>query len=402
MKDNFKYTDLEKLLINDDFCDWVFGKKPELEEFYHDKLKQFPEKTEIVHKAISILKALNEDQLNVPLSRKIEIWEAATKKAKVNKKIPLLIQFSKYAAVFVVSALLTTVVYNLINTDEYDTYNQCMSSAPSSSSLTETKLILGNGEEIEIRTEEANIIYKNDGAQVEVNGKKEYDLETKDKVETASTYNQVIVPYGRKSKIVLPDSSVVWLNAGSRLVYPSPFEKDTRTLFLEGEGFFDVSKDKNRPFIVKTNLFQIQALGTSFNIKAYPDELTEETVLKEGSISLNFRAKLYDDIKVQPNQRVVFSKPDKDYKVQEVNVEDYISWIEGMFVFKEQRLDVILKRVSRYYNIEILTSKEIAETKISGKLDLKNNYDEVLQNLALISNGSYAIQDNKIYFRNKN
>ncbi len=399
MEDSFAYHSIESLLLDDDFCGWVRGEKPELEEYYSEKLKQFPEKARIVNTVISIISTLSEDQQKVPLSRKIEIWEEATKRAKAKKRKPVLAQFLKYAAVFIVSALITAVVYYFV---DYDGYEKYMASTPPSVTSNETKLILGNGEEIEILTEEANIIYKNKGTQVEVDGKEKYEVESKGKAKTTPTYNQVIVPYGRKSKIILPDSSEVWLNAGSRLVYPSPFEKNSRTLFLEGEGFFIVAENKEKPFIVKTNQLKIEALGTSFNIKAYPDEPTEEAVLAEGLVSLDFRDKLYNNnIKVQPNQKVTFSKLKKEYLVQEVIVNDYISWIDGMFIFKDQSMDIVLKRVSRYYNIEILSTKELAMKKIAGKLDLKDNYIGVLQTLALISNGSYSEHNNKIYFRPK-
>ncbi len=400
MEKSLRHANLKSLLTNNDFCDWVLGKKPELEKFYLEQLKQFPEKTETVNTAVSILKTLEEDKQKVPLSKKIEIWEEINNKAKARKRKPILLQSLRYAAVFLVSALITTITYYLIDYDDYENY---MAHTPEIAASNETKLILGTGEEIEILTEESNIVYKDKGAKVEVNGKQEYTLEAQESENQKPTYNQVVVPYGRKTKIILPDSTEVWLNAGSRLVYPSPFEKKQRTLFLDGEGYFKVAKDKTRPFIVKTNQFQVEALGTAFNVKAYPDELTEETVMVEGLISLEFRNKMYNNsINVLPNQRVVLSKKDKEYLIQEVNVNDYISWTEGMFIFKDQNLEIVLKRVSRYYNIKIFCSKEIAIKKISGKLDLKDNYEEVLKSLALISNGACIKQENKIYFKQKN
>ncbi len=390
MKKNIQEFDLESLLLNDDFCDWARSGKVGFDEYIADLTKKHPQYSKSIQDAVAIIRALNEDQLQVPIDQKIKIWEKCTKKAR-SKKTHLL-QFFKYAAVFAVASVLTATTYYLLDYNQYDQY---MSNyrVPEHS---ETKLIIGNQKEIEIQTDESDIVFSKDGTQVKVDGKKHYNIEKQEK----PTYNQIVVPYGRKTKIILPDSSQVWLNSGSRLVYSTRFDEKTRLVFLEGEGFFDVAKDQLRPFVVKTNQLAVKAIGTSFNIKAYHDEPTEEAILATGLVSVEFRDKLFNNkTKIKPNQKVSLSKQTKDYKISEVNVEDYVSWINGMFIFQDETIDAVLKRVSRYYNIEILLTNELLDRRISGKLDLKENYINVLETLTLISNASYDIEDNKIYFR---
>ena len=199
--------------------------------------------------------------------------------------------------------------------------------------------------------------------------------------------------------VKLPDGTEVWLNAGSRLVYPAVFKGNKRKIYLQGEAFLKVSKDKSKPFFVETNNSLIKVLGTSFNVKAYPDEKVEETVLVEGAVSLNpGKAMLGEEVRLKPDQRVVVQGSDHSYSVSKVDVRNYTSWIDGLFVFNEEPLPSVLMRISRFYKLEIKWMNNVENRRISGKLDLKDDYQRVLNTLAIISDGAYSEKDNTIYF----
>ena len=211
-----------------------------------------------------------------------------------------------------------------------------------------------------------------------------------------------IVPFGKQSKIILSDQTEVWLNAGSRLIYPTVFRGGKRKVQLQGEAYFKVSKDKSNPFIVETANSKIKVLGTSFNVKAYPGEKVEETVLVEGAVLLNVGDQIFGkEVQLKPEQRIVLSGTDYSYSVSKVDVRDYTSWIDGLFVFNEEPLPSVLMRISRFYKLEIKWESDVETREISGKLDLKDDYQRVLSALALISDGTYVERNKTIYFKLK-
>ena len=160
-------------------------------------------------------------------------------------------------------------------------------------------------------------------------------------------YNTITIPRGCEYKLVLADNSTVWLNSESRLTYPVAFKGDTRELTLEGEAFFEVTKDEARPFIVHTSKFDIRVTGTQFNVRTYPEE-TESTTLTEGSIQLEKDQRVY---RLIPGQQAYLDG--KEVKVKEVNPEDAVAWRFNAFSFKEEPLEYIMNELSRWYDIDI-------------------------------------------------
>ena len=200
--------------------------------------------------------------------------------------------------------------------------------------------------------------------------------------------NQLVIPYGNQSRIVLSDNTVVWLNAGSRLVYPTQFNRKTREVLLFGEGYFEVTKNPEKPFIVKTSNLDIRVLGTKFNISTYAEDNVIQTVLKEGSVAVRRNgAGLFEkDIIMKPNQMASFDKTTSQSKIQEVDANYYTLWTKGLLSFEEIDFVRVIKKLERFYNISINFSdpqKEII--RISGKLDLKRSRKEVMEYLEKVS-----------------
>ncbi len=200
--------------------------------------------------------------------------------------------------------------------------------------------------------------------------------------------NQLVIPYGNRSKITLSDGTTVWLNAGSRLVYPSVFVEKTREVLLFGEAFFEVTENKDRPFVVKTSALAVKVLGTSFNVSAYPDDNAIQTVLEEGSVAIRKNgAQLFEkDIVLKPNQLASFNKGTNESKVYDVDASYYTVWTKGLLSFDEIELSRVLKKVERYYNVQVnYPDPVLGTTKITGKLDLNRNVEEVFEYIAKVS-----------------
>ncbi|MQY78248.1 MAG: DUF4974 domain-containing protein [Bacteroidetes bacterium] len=169
-------------------------------------------------------------------------------------------------------------------------------------------------------------------------------------------YNEINIAFGTTSKLLLADGTKVWLNSGSYLKYPLKLAEGIREIYLEGEAYFEVAENKSNPFIVRTPDLDIIATGTSFNVLAYPEEDMVETTLIEGKVSLvkkftNSKIKMLTELK--PGERASFEKNEKKVVLGMVDTDKVISWKEGQLIFRNDPLDEIVKRLSRWYNTDI-------------------------------------------------
>ena len=212
--------------------------------------------------------------------------------------------------------------------------------------------------------------------------------------------NQLIIPSGSRSKITLSDSTVVYLNAGSKLIYPSAFDKNTREVVLFGEAYFEVTKNRHKPFVVKTTAVDIEVLGTHFNVSAYSDDDQIQTVLVEGKVSIakNDASVFSRRILLNPSQMAVFNKQTKKMIVNNVDVEHYTLWKDGMLKFEDEDLELIMKKIERYYNLKItFSSPSKGRMKISGKLNLSDKPEDVFNYLSVLTKMKIEKLTNKNY-----
>lgn len=166
------------------------------------------------------------------------------------------------------------------------------------------------------------------------------------------------VPRGGEFKIVLEDSTEVWLNSESQLRYPSTFDKNERRVQVTGEVYFSVKKDPERPFYVESRGQVVKVYGTTFNIKAYPDEEISYTTLETGSISLRQSSGEGGELYLSPGHQAVFNQAEEKVDMKVVNTSVITGWRHGRFVFEEQPLSAIMKDLSRWYDFEYEFSDE--------------------------------------------
>lgn len=170
------------------------------------------------------------------------------------------------------------------------------------------------------------------------------------------SYNLVSSAPGTVTRLVLPDQSVVWLNSGSSLSYPSVFNGKERDVKLSGEGYFEVQSDREHPFYVSTDGgVRVMAYGTKFNINAYEDEPCIEAVLAKGKIDVISQNKT---VSLDPEKQAIFDKETGKFTVSSVNLDEKIGWKDGRLVFRNTSLDVVLKKLSKRYNVDIVLHKK--------------------------------------------
>lgn len=204
-------------------------------------------------------------------------------------------------------------------------------------------------------------------------------------------YNHLIVGRGFEYMLVLQDGTKVWMNSESRLDYPIQFSSTSRTVKLSGEAYFEVTPDAKRPFIVTVNdQFNVKVLGTHFNIKAYPGDDRAETTLVEGKVAI-------DSFILRPSEQAVIIKGQAP-QIREVNVDYYTAWHEGWFYFNNERLEIALEQIGRWYDMTFLVSEDDArQLMVTGKLKRFENLNVILDMLATTTQCRFEIKDNRVY-----
>jgi ferric-dicitrate binding protein FerR (iron transport regulator) len=245
------------------------------------------------------------------------------------------------------------------------------------------------------------------------------------------TYHEITVPYGSKIKILLADSSVVWLNSGSTLTYPNRFAEVNREVFLEGEAFFEIHKSYHKPFYVRTYDINIKVLGTSFNVKAYPEEDIVETTLISGYIQIEENekeGKRAEKISVQSQQKAIYLKKSRQLSLETkesfksqpldskkgtnlVNIDDLqkiqdmdieTSWKDNRLLFRDEQLSNLAKKLERWYNVEIeIKDDEIGNYKFTGSIK-NETIEQVMEAFKFASSLDYEIHKNKIEITKSN
>ncbi len=165
------------------------------------------------------------------------------------------------------------------------------------------------------------------------------------------TWTEIEAPAWTKANFSLPDGSKVWLNSRSSIKYRGDYLSDRRVT-LEGEAYFDVRSDKKHPFTVEADNLIIKALGTRFNVSSYDDESNMEIVLEEGELLISDR-KLKRALKVNPEELITYNKEQDEFLAACVRTKSYVSWKEGKLVFRNDPMDVIARRLGRWYNVDI-------------------------------------------------
>jgi ferric-dicitrate binding protein FerR (iron transport regulator) len=397
MMDKYKDYSASDFLEDSNFLRWLSEPTPEDIEFWNAFLKRYPSQKEEIREATLIFKLFYSRESQFALSEQYELWKRIQIESKAPKK-DIFLRVVKYAAILVLVFFSGAVSYYFYQ--DWGTKNQFQLVERNPAMDGEAMVILADGSKVSLEKQMSEISYSKNGKQLIVNN----DTIQQKSGSLKESMNTVIVSYGKKSMIVLSDGTKVWLNAGSQLVYPAVFLKDTREVSLVGEAFFDVVKNPRKPFVVNSSDVKIRVLGTRFDISAYPEDKIIQTVLEEGKIDLKYTGngifKRDYVVEMEPNQMVEFDKVSRETNSSTVNVTKYISWKEGMLEFDKVALIKAMKQVERFYNVRIFfDDPSIGAYKLSGKLDLKDEPEKVLNVIKLTvpidwqrkSNGDFII-----------
>lgn len=227
-------------------------------------------------------------------------------------------------------------------------------------------LELSSGEQIQLTDKAATSITEADQTEISIDSATLTFRQTAQTASAKPIFNTITVPKGCEYQIELSDGTKVWINAESQLIIPTQFAADARRVELRGEAYFEVKSNPKHPFIVKTEKLDVEVLGTSFNVMSYADEPTIETTLITGSVRIHQADR---EVLLQPGMQAQFDREDQTMTLRDVYAESYAAWSKNMFVFFNEPIASICRKLSRWYGVEIdASSKRLRGIYYSGMI----------------------------------
>ena len=305
-----------------------------------------------------------------------DAWQDADKRLCENRKeIWHWRKFIRYAAVILI--LLTAGMFYWWSTRDVREESPVLYSQIGAGT-TGAKLTLGDGRVVDIVKGQKLELEEVDGTKI-VTDSVGIDYSVQEIEDKPEVLNKVQTLTGMEYSLTLSDGTKVYLNAETKLEFPTHFKGERRIVKLEGEAYFDVSKDAARPFIVEVNSLEVRVLGTAFNLRSYDDEGLVVTTLVEGKVEV-----AADEVvrTITPGMQVVYEKENGDMKVQKVDVLLYKAWQSGKFIFKNERLEDIMIYLSKWYGFNYrFIDNHAKEVRIGARLDRYDNMEPIIEML---------------------
>ena len=365
--------------------EWI-DESPENKQAFSEYLL-FYKKTRQVVFAANTDKDKVWDTIVSQLERPLGIKEDVQKTESKVRFLPTATTFFKYAAVVLV---LVSVGYFVFDKDSKinPTYENQI---PSETAIT---LQLANGD-IQVIKEDGTTEVVDANGNVVGTQKGNQLVYTNASAKDTLVYNTIKVPYGKNFELKLSDGTAVHLNAGTSLKYPVRFiNGENRQVFLNGEAYFDVTKDAKHPFIVGANDMNIKVLGTKFNMTSYKEDAKTYTVLVEGSVAASNKLVANDEVLLKPGNRAFFEN--KHLKTELVDVRKYIAWVSGQLMFIDDSFGVITNKLERKYNVDIVNNyDELNDIMITATFK-EENIEQVLKTFQTYKAFNYTINNRVI------
>jgi|GEM_PF-547679 Fe2+-dicitrate sensor, membrane component len=267
-------------------------------------------------------------------------------------------------------------------------------------------LEIGNDTRLDLANLDSGQVFEKNGVTVKQTGDGAILLSFANQLPNAAAakniLNTVKTPRGGTYKVVLADGTIVQLNSNSKLTFPSQFATNERRVTFEGEGYFEVAKDKTKMFIVTTAVGlkkqEVKVFGTSFNIMAYTDENAIKTTLVEGSVSIK-ELNSGTEILMKPNELVELGNTGMVKGIADLQAA--LSWRNNIFYFSNESIQNVLKQISRWYDIDIIYDNNLAETPVWGQMSRSKKLSEVLEILEKTNQLKFNIKGKEVHVNNK-
>lgn len=336
-----------------------------------------------------------------PLQRE-EVWQRIVRRHRQQKLRRLMVWSSVAAAVFIgVLFLLPSEKRSSVDLMEYVAGLQQVDEEKA----TCVRLVTSSGASIALQEKTQSVTYDREGLAYADAKRLDVSAEdadgdvmsaTEDKAKEVVKYNRLLVPLGKHIRLALSDGSVLDVNSGSEVVYPTVFREDKREIFVNGEIFIDVKKtDKGTPFVVRTSRCDVRVLGTAFNVRAYDSDTRTEVVLQRGIVEVEDQHQQV--VRMKPDERTILVQG--QYKLKDVvDVDRYILWREGMLVFDGETVNQAIRKLNRFYGIPFSCDTQVRGIRLYGKLDINEPIEKVLSAICNTAGLRCEMKDNGYKF----
>ena len=396
MKTRAEYNILD-FLKDDSFFRSVLLLTDDDVEFWDNYVLENPEKKQEIEAAKQLLSSMTFDDETYSEQEKLELLEHVNDQVKSIRRHRLYVGFYKIFAAACIVALLSVGVYSFFAPFTSD--NQVATIEKNRSNFEkDTRLVIAGERTIPLE-EGDDVLYGGGEATISsINQQDErYAVDVNDsKVE----YNELIVPKGRRaSHLVLEDGSKVWVNSGSTFRFPTTFEKNKREVYVDGEIYIEIAKDAERPFFVKTSEMSVRALGTRFNVMAYPEEMEAAVTLVHGKVGVQTDNRLQI---LQPDEQYVYQTTTRRGTVRKVDVSQYVDWKDGILNFDSMPLEELTRRLGRWYDVDFFfVAEELKTLKYSGAFKKYYDIRYVLNIIEEITNVQFVLNERTIVVNRK-
>mgnify|MGYP002323008706 FL=1 len=359
------------------------GKRPHDDVEFVAWLKESEEHQKCYEEALQ--QAASDLRIKKSFNRQL-IWNRVLDETRKKERVRVLRRsFMRYAAVLL--PFVALFAWWLLKTGDVE------SSVEVTTNEDGIMLFLSNGERVNISQFDSTGVLEKNGMKIRMTEKRDQIVyENHDDISKELIYNTLSVPARAEYCLTLEDGTKVWLAATSRLKYPVNFVGTSREVYLEGEAFFDVARDTSKPFIVNCATFSVKALGTSFDVSCYNDDEFGLATLASGKIEVA----LGDQKKIlSPGEQALIKE--QSLSVKEVNILPYTSWMEDRLYFFNEKLESIMKRMARWYGIEVCYADlGIRELHFTGNVPKYTDIEKVFDILEFATHLDFSLEKGKV------
>ena len=325
-----------------------------------------------------------------------QAWDKFSKELNVHRSGRKLSILFRVAAAILIPVLIGITAYWYLNEGPQNVQQPISEIAPGTSNAV---LVMANGKKVDLTNDSTKNIVENDGTVINNVNKELSYAEKLSKKAGNIIMNTLIVPQGGEYTVILSDGTRIFLNSMSKLIYPVSFTGAKREVTLEGEAFFEVTKDMSKPFIVTIKGFQIEVLGTKFNVKSYSDDDQSFTTLVEGKVKLHSGSQSSNLSYLEPDQQAVYDPFKGEIIVQKVDAKQFALWTVGKYVFTNQTLEEIMKTLSRWYDFDYqFEDEELKKIRFEGGLNKYDHIDPILDIINKTEKVNVSVTGKKVLF----
>lgn len=382
---------IAELLEDDSFLQWVLHNTPESAAEWKEYLNRFPEESSVVRRARQELALIRQALLEAEMEHSFSALQHQIDRPLRRKKA----WFAAAAAVVLLA--MAAALFFTFQAGKPES-RIALGTGLIADSTGSVELILENGDVILLDSARAGILSRQGNTDVMKLNDSELSYQPdKDHQALHTTINTIRTPPGRQYKLVLPDGSIVWLNAASSISFPAAFGDKERTVTVSGETYFEIAKDASRPFrvLLTSQGMVAEVLGTAFNLKAYAEEPEIQTTLIEGSLRLRNEGQY---LQLLPNERGIMSSSGKLTKETVANLGDVTAWREGMFRFSSEDIRTIMREIARWYGLEVKVAPSV-NNRFNLQLSRDMPLDELLEVLAMTGKVSFRKEGKILHVR---